>query len=295
LVRIAPCAGLSSDELLRTAATLDLASNHVVAIALVAAANERGLVLGRPTDVQETAGVGIEGVVEGRRVALGGSTFVAKRMHAPNTVFVDPSPHGLSVAVAIDGQFAGQFDLADQIRSDIASSIERFRSAGVTRIVLASGDRAEIANSVGSQLRIDEIRAALEPQDKVAVVVSERERGCTMMVGDGVNDAPALAAADVGVAMGVHGAAASAEVADVVLLVDRIGSLADAIEIAKRARHIALQSANVGIALSLAAMAMAAIGQLPPVQGALLQEIIDVGVVLNALRALGGGPTHLAK
>jgi heavy metal translocating P-type ATPase len=296
LVRIEPRAGLAGEELLRLAATLDLASNHVVATALVATAHERGLVLGRPTDVQETPGVGIEGVVEGRRIALGGSSFVAHRLRASAARHIDPSLQQgePSIAMAIDGQFAGEFILADRVRGDIAHSIERFRGAGVARIVLASGDRPEIVQSVGLHLRIDEVLASLAPQDKVAVVLRERERACTMMIGDGVNDAPALAAADVGVAMGVRGAAASAEVADIVLLVDRIGSLADAIEIARRARRIALQSANVGIGLSLAAMVVAAIGWLPPVQGALLQEIIDVGVVLNALRALGGGPPHLA-
>jgi P-type E1-E2 ATPase len=272
-----------------------LASNHVVATALVAAAHERGIVLGRPTDVQEMPGVGIEGVVEGRRVALGGGSFVAHRLQASAARPTEPSSRQgeLSIAMAVDGQFAGELLLADRVRGDIANSIERFRHAGVTRIVLASGDQPEIAQFIGSHLDIDEVRASLGPQDKVAVVLRERERACTMMIGDGVNDAPALAAADAGVAMGVRGAAASAEVADVVLLVDRMGSLADAIEIARRARHIALQSANVGIGLSLAAMAVAAIGWLPPVQGALLQEIIDVGVVLNALRALGGGPPHL--
>jgi P-type E1-E2 ATPase len=295
LVRIETRAGFSSEELLRLASTLDLASKHVVAAALVSAARERGLDLGRPTDVLETPGVGIEGVVEGRRIAVGGSSYIARRLDVPSAPQPDPaaSRDELSVAVAVDGQFAGQIILADHVRADVASSIDRFRAAGVRRIVLASGDRPEIAQSVAAQLNIDDIRASLSPQDKVSVVLEERERNCTMMVGDGVNDAPALAAADVGVAMGVRGAAASAEVADIVLLVERIGSLADAIEIARRARRIALQSANVGIGLSLIAMVVAAFGHLPPVQGALLQEVIDVGVVLNALRALGGGPRHL--
>ena len=295
LVSIQTQAGFSSDDVLRWAATLDLASNHVVAAALVAAAGERGLPLGRPSDVREAPGAGIEGVVEGHRVALGGGGYVAKRLKDSSAPVIEQSGHGqFSVAVAIDGQFAGQLILADPIRHDIADSIDRFRAAGVGRIVLASGDRPDIAKSVGAQLNIDEIQAALTPQDKVATVVREREHACVMMVGDGVNDAPALAAADLGVAMGVRGATASSEVADVVLLVDRIGALADAIEIARRAKRVALQSANIGIGLSLLGMAIAAAGYLPPVQGALFQEIIDVGVVLNALRALGGGPRHVA-
>ena len=157
--------------------------------------------------------------------------------------------------------------------------------------MLASGDDLDIAKSIGARLDIDEIHGELTPQDKVDIVLRERQRGSVMMVGDGVNDAPALAAADVGVALGVRGAAAASEIADVVLLVDRIDRLADAIEIARRSRFIALQSAYAGIGLSIVAMAVAAMGYLPPVQGALLQEAIDVAVVLNALRALGGGPT----
>ena len=136
-------------------------------------------------------------------------------------------------------------------------------------------------------MNIDEIRGAMTPQDKVATVLDERKRARVMMVGDGVNDAPALAAADVGVALGARGAAASSQVADVVLLVDRLDPLADAMAIAQRSRRIALQSALVGIGLSAVAMAIAALGYLPPVQGALLQEAIDIGVILNGLRALG--------
>jgi P-type E1-E2 ATPase len=200
-----------------------------------------------------------------------------------------PRPEGaFSVAVAVDGTLAGHLILADELRADVPGTIRRLRAAGISRIVLASGDHEDIARSVGARLAVDEVRAPLSPQDKVATVLRERARGRrVMMVGDGVNDAPALAAADVGVALGVRGAVASSEIADVVLLVDRIDRLADAIGIAQRSRHIALQSAVAGILLSVIAMLVAALGYLPPLQGALLQELIDVGVVVNALRALG--------
>ena len=191
------------------------------------------------------------------------------------------------MAVAIDGVMAGFLILADEIRAEVPRALRQFRLAGVARIVLASGDREDITRAVGSRLNIDEIRGAMTPQDKVATVLDERKRARVMMVGDGVNDAPALAAADVGVALGARGAAASSEVADVVLLVDRLDPLADAMTIAQRSRRIALQSALVGIGLSAVAMAIAALGYVPPVQGALLQEAIDIGVILNGLRALG--------
>jgi heavy metal translocating P-type ATPase len=295
LVHATAVEGFSNQELLRLAATLDLASNHVVAAALVAAAAERGLRLGRPHDVLESPGLGIEGTIEGRRVVVGGAGYVAKQLKDAASIR-DPvlSPAHFAVTVAVDGRLAGHLILADEVRDDVAQSLRRFRAAGVSRIVLASGDRKDIAEVVGSHLDIDEVEASLTPQDKVAIVSRERERGCVMMVGDGVNDAPALAAADVGAALGARGAAASSEVADVVLLVDRLGSLADAVEIARRARRVALQSANIGIALSTIAMAVAAVGYLSPVQGAVLQEVIDVTVVLNALRALGGGPRDIA-
>ena len=295
LVKVVAFGGFSESDVLRLAATLDLASHHVVAAALVSAAAERGLALSRPTDVVETPGIGIEGMVEGRRVAVGGGGYVSKRLTSVATI-AEPAESAaqFSIMLAVDGEIAGRLVLADELRDDTVESIKRFRDAGVRRIVLASGDRKDITHAIGARVDVDEVHGSLGPQDKVAVVLRERQQGCVMMVGDGVNDAPALAAADLGVALGVRGAAASSETADVVLLVDRIGALADAIEIARRARHVALQSANSGIALSLIAMGVAAFGYLPPVEGALIQEAIDVAVVLNALRALGGGPKHLA-
>jgi P-type E1-E2 ATPase len=140
--------------------------------------------------------------------------------------------------------------------------------------------------SVGKSLGVDMVLGELDPEGKVAVIKQEAANGPIMMVGDGVNDAPALAAADVGVAMGARGTAASSEAAGVVLLVDELAPLAKAITISKRTRRIALQSVFAGLGLSILAMIAAAFGYLSPVQGALLQELIDVAVILNALRAL---------
>jgi len=160
------------------------------------------------------------------------------------------------------------------------------RRLGIERIVLATGDRRDVAELVVKGLSIDAVRAELTADQKVLVVLSERKNGPVMMVGDGVNDAPALAAADLGLAMGAKGAAASAETADIVLLVDQLDRVVPAIEIARRSRRIALESVFAGIGLSVAGMVAASLGFLTPVQGALFQELIDVAVILNALRAL---------
>jgi P-type E1-E2 ATPase len=176
--------------------------------------------------------------------------------------------------------------LRDPVRSDARQTVHRLRQAGFTRLVLVTGDRPQIAERVACEVGVDDVVARCSPSEKASRVRAEAGRGVTVMVGDGVNDAPALAAADVGVAMGSTGATASAEVADAVLTVDRLDRLADTVEIARHARGIAVQSAAVGMGLAVAAMGVAAAGGLPPVAGAFLQEGIDVVVILNALRAL---------
>ncbi|MBS7706096.1 heavy metal translocating P-type ATPase [Chelatococcus asaccharovorans] len=288
-VKAAP--GFSADELLRLAASLEQASGHVVAAALVDAARSRGLVLSPPASVRETAGFGLEGEVDGRAVVVGGSSFVGERsLQGDPRAWRSGSPEGaVVVAVAVDGAVAGILVLADEIRADAPGVLRRLREAGIRRIVLASGDRLDVATAVGAKLGVDRILGELTPDAKVAAVIAERSHGPVMMVGDGVNDAPALAAASVGVALGARGAAASSEAADVVLLVDELGKLAEAIEAARRAYRIALQSVVVGLGLSVLAMGIAALGYLPPLAGALTQEVIDVAVILNALRALTGG------
>ena len=276
------------DEILRLAASLDQASNHVTAQALVEEARLRALPLAVPSDVVEKAGAGVEGVVEGLRIAVGGSRYVLERSQSGDPYELRHElPEGVAVvAVAVDGMLAGVIALADEIRPDAAAVLARFRAAGIHRIVLASGDREDVVTAVAAKLKVDHAAGELTPEAKVRIVATERTAGPVMMVGDGVNDAPALAAADVGVAMGARGSAASSEAADVVLLVDRLDRLAEAVAVAHRTRKIALQSVLAGLGLSIAAMIVAAFGYLPPVAGAFTQELIDVAVILNALRAL---------
>jgi heavy metal translocating P-type ATPase len=288
LVGIRPLNGFSPDELLGLAASLDQASNHVIAEAVVTAARARGLELRTPGEARETPGAGIEGTIDGRRVVIGGAGFVRDRagLLADLPPLDGAEAGSVVVAVAVDGLAAGALILADEIRPEAAEVLAGLRRRGVRRVVLASGDHADVTAAVAGRLRVDAVRSGLTPEEKVAVVLSERQGGTVMMLGDGVNDAPALAAADVGVAMGARGAAPSSETADAILLTDRLDRIVEVIDIARRSYRIALQSVLVGIGLSFAAMGFAAFGFLQPVEGALLQELIDVAVILNALRAL---------
>ncbi|ARE83885.1 silver exporting P-type ATPase [Roseovarius mucosus] len=295
IVSIACHSDKSEDEILRLAAALDQASKHPVAQAIVAAAKARGLSLPVPSEVVELPGEGLIGHVAGCRVIVGGDGFVASRIAGQSGVPSSLAAGAVLVAVAIDGRLAGHLVMSDPLREGTGAMLDRLRREGVERILLATGDRADVAERVTEGLGLDGLRAGLTPDQKVLLVLSERKRGPVMMVGDGVNDAPALSAADVGVAMGARGAAASAEAADVVLLVDRIDRLVPGIEIARAARRIAVESVVAGIGLSVLGMIAAAFGYLSPVQGALLQEAIDVAVILNALRALRISPVDAPR
>lgn len=276
---------LDEAEILRLAASLDRASGHVVAEALIRAAEARAMVLVMPENVVEEPGTGIEGSVGGRRVRIGGLSWVLAGATAENLP-PEADPGSLRVAVAVDGVLAGAIELKDRVRDDASSVLAQLRSAGVEEIVLASGDRVEVVEDVGRRLGLDRMLGELTPEAKVRAVREAAAEGPVMMVGDGINDAPALAAATVGVAMGARGAVSSSEAAGVVLLVDRLDPLARTIAIARRSRSIALQSVIAGLGLSIVGMVAAAFGYLQPVEGALLQEAIDVAVILNALRAL---------
>jgi len=280
-----------SDELLRLAASLDQVSPHVLASAIVRHAQRQGLALALPRRVHEVPGHGVRGDVDGEMVAVGKADWVGA---APSDPWVRSVKRraaldgAITVFAGIAGSPAGALLLDDPVRNDAGRTIRWLRRAGIDRVVMVTGDRADIAESVAAVCDIDDVLAERSPAEKLDAVRLERRAGPTIMVGDGINDAPALAAADVGVAIGARGSTASSEAADVVLTVDRLDHLGDALRIAQRAIFIARQSVIVGMGLSITAMAVAAAGWLPPTYGALLQELIDLAVILNALRVTTG-------
>ncbi|WP_173162183.1 heavy metal translocating P-type ATPase [Phytohabitans suffuscus] len=280
---------LDADEVLRLAGSLDQASAHVLAAAIVSAARRRGLSLSAPERVEEEHGSGLRGVVDGREVQLGKASWLVPEP-APDWVErvrrradLDSS---LAVYVSVDGTPAGALLFEDPVRPDAPRMVRALRAAGVQRIVLVTGDRAEIAETVGRIVGVDVVEADRDPGEKLTIVKREQANAATIMVGDGINDAPALAAAGAGVALAARGATASAEAADVVLTVDRLDALADAIFIARRARRIAWRAVFAGMGLALVAMVAAAFGLLAPALGATLQELIDLAAIGIALTAL---------
>jgi heavy metal translocating P-type ATPase len=285
-------------EVLRLAASLDQVSPHVLADAIVTAGRSQGLRLELPEQVTERAGYGIEGRVGEHLVRLGKGPWVLGDAPDPwacrarRRAALDGS---LTVFVAVDGQPVGGILLEDPLRSDAPRMMRALRRAGIQRVVLLTGDRADVAEAVGRVVGVDAVHAEHDPQEKLSVVLTEARNGPTVMVGDGVNDAPALAAAGVGVALAARGATASSQAADVVLTVDRVDALATAIEVARRSMRIARAAVGVGMGLSGLAMLAAAAGMLPPTSGALLQEAIDVVAILIALQAVLPGRSHAVR
>jgi heavy metal translocating P-type ATPase len=279
------------DDVLRLAGTVEQGSGHLLARTLVAAAHHRGLKLGKPAGVTEAAGRGVSGMVGRQRIVVGALTLIEEL--APEAVaglhaLHDAGP-ALRAYVTVDGRPAGSVTYADRLRSNAAEVVSRLRALGLERIALLSGDHAENVAAVAGAVGIDEVAADLLPEDKVRQVRRLTQAGRrVLMVGDGINDAPALSSSTVGLALGAHGGGIVAEAADVVLLVDDLQRVPEAVAIGRRTIRIARQSIGVGLGLSGLAMLVAAAGYIPPTVGALLQEGIDVAVILNALRASRG-------
>jgi heavy metal translocating P-type ATPase len=290
---------MASDEVLQQAASLEQVSPHVLASAVVRAGRERGLPLVLPDNVEEVPGHGVRGWVEGHEVTVGSAGWILPDSPPPrwvrNVRRRADLDGALTMFVAVDGEPVGAMVLDDPIRADAPRTIRALRRSGIQRVEMVTGDRADVAESVGAIIGVDLVLAERTPTEKVQAVTEAARYGSTIMVGDGINDAPALALADVGVAVGARGATASSEAADVVLTVDRLDRLAEGIAIAQRSQAIARQSVIAGMSLSGLAMIAAAFGLLAPVWGAILQEAIDVAVILNALRALTPGRRHAGR
>lgn len=273
--------GVSAAEVLRLAAAVEQLSSHHLGRAVAEAGRARFARLDAVVDFAEAPGRGVWGRVEGRSVCVGSVAFLRDR----GVAVADGLGDGTAAYVAIDGRVAGTIEFADRLRHQVPALMQRLAVLGVADTIMLTGDREAPAEAIAAQAGIRTVLANLLPADKVVAVRQLAERyGNVVMVGDGINDAPALAAATVGVAMGAHGTAVSAEAADVVLLVDDIARVGDAMAISRRMRRIALQSIGVGLGVSFALMVVASLGYITPAVGAVMQEALDAAVILNALR-----------
>lgn len=279
--------GISPELLLQWVAALESASNHPIARAIVAFAREKNIPLSTPTHVEELAGLGIHGLVDGRRILAGNMAALHKFWITGQLPPLSPDD-GVRVYVAIDGHYAGFFTVADTLKPDAAEAIRRLRKAGIGRIILLSGDRPEIAAQAGQALSLDEARGALLPEDKVRRI-EELKKDPSLVVafaGDGINDAPSIARADIGIAMGGLGSDAAIEIADVVIQTDQPSRIATAMRISRATRVVVWQNISLAFGVKVLVLALGA-GGLASMWEAI---IADVGVallaILNAVRVL---------
>lgn len=283
-IRLAAGGTQSEDRLLQLAASAEQYSSHVFAASVIEAARERGLPLLPASGASEHATNGVSAAVGPQTVLVGKPAFVSANTSGFERTPLDGGQ--LAVYIGVDGTYAGSLIMSDPLRTNAVDTLALLRKLGVVETMLLTGDTASTARHIAAVAGIGNVLAECLPADKVAAVASLPMRQ-VMMVGDGVNDAPVLAAADVGVAMGAKGATAASESADVVIMLDDLSRVASAVDIGEYTLRIARQSIWTGILLSLGLMVMASFGVIPAVAGALLQELVDLATILNALRALG--------
>ncbi len=289
---ILPLNGTTSDELLRKVGSIEQLSCHTVALSLTKKALDQFHQLPLPQNFKETPGRGVEGDVNGEHIAVGSQAYLEERLGKDFFKTNEPVLNAaqrkgkLVIFVSVGQTFSGVIEFADKIRPGVPGMIRELHRLGVKATVMLTGDSERNAELIPKEAGITQVHAHLLPEQKVeAIAALNKKYRCTVMVGDGINDAPALATATVGVAMGAHGTGITAEAADIVLLVDDVTKVADAVLIGQRMLHIAKQSIFVGIGLSFCLMVIAAFGYIEPAIGAMLQEVIDAAVILNALRA----------
>ncbi|SOC56715.1 heavy metal translocating P-type ATPase [Ornithinimicrobium cerasi] len=289
LARVEVVEGHDPDEVLRLAASAEQFSSHVLADGVMRAAHARGLSLSEGSEAQERATDGVTAVVDGRSVVVGKLRLVRE---TDPTAYPCPVRSGeTSVAVAVDGRLVGHLVLVDPLRPNAAATVRVLRELGMQEVALLTGDNVATAWSLADEAGIGSVHAELLPEDKVRLVAGMSHRP-VVMVGDGVNDAPVLAAADVGIAMGARGSTAASEAADVVITRDDIGKVVQAVDIGRQTYRVALTAIWIGVWLSLGLMVVAAFGHIPAVAGALTQELVDLAAILYALLALRPGREH---
>ena len=290
LERILPAARIGKGELLRFAASAEVYSSHVLADSVVQAAKQHGLSLLEAEHAEEIVTNGVSAVLrtpdtsEAVTVRVGKPSWV--RETAPDFVLANPAPGELAIYVSVDGRFAGAIVMRDQVREEAAQALHDLDELGIERTLMVTGDVAATAEPIAQHLGISEVHAECRPGDKVRIVNGVQPRPL-IMVGDGLNDAPVLAAADIGFAMGARGATAASESADIVNRYDTLSALPRAVSIGKDTVRIALQSIWLGIIISVGLMLIATFGFLPALLGAWLQEVVDLVAILGALRAVG--------
>lgn len=285
LVEVRAAEGMDADELLRLSASAEQYSSHVLADGVRRAAIERGLRLAPASHAEEVATNGVSATIKGRTVVVGKPAYVASL--APDTRRTELASGQLAAYVAVDGRFAGALVLADAVRPEAAAVVAGLRASGVERVTMLTGDAAATAQSIASPLGVTEVHAELLPAQKVSLAAEMTPRPL-LMIGDGVNDAPVLAAADVGVAMGARGSTAAGEAADAVVLKDSLLPVLRATEIGRHTLRVAYTAIWIGIVLSVGLMLIATTGAIPAVAGAFIQELVDLATILYALRALTG-------
>ena len=271
--------GVAELDLLRKAASVERYSKHPLAIAIVDAASKAGLQFEPISEIHEPPGAGLWGVSAGEKIEITGRDRIQEEIPG-----LPPVSAGLECLIFLNGRFAGLFRFRDEPRPGARSFLEHLGLRhGITRLVLVSGDRPREVEHLATQVGIEQTHAAKSPEEKVAIVRAETRRNTTVFVGDGINDAPAMQAATVGVALG-QTSDIVAEAADAVVLDSSLSKVDELIHIGRRMKRIALESAVGGMALSVIGMAMATFGWLRPIEGAIAQEIIDLAAVLNAVR-----------
>ena len=285
IARVLPEPGFDEDELLALAASAEQYSSHVLAASVIAAARSRGLELTGTETANEVPAHGVVARLGAREVTVGKLSFIRDR--APDAVAAQLEGGELAIYLAVDGRFAGAIVASDRLRENAPQTMADFRALGLRDTVMLTGDARPTAEHIAAMVGISQVQADCLPVDKVNAVRALALRP-VIMVGDGVNDAPVLAVADVGIAMGARGATAASESADVVILIDDLTRTARAVAIGQDTIRIALQSIWLGIVMSLGLMVLAAFGFIPATAGALLQEFVDLATILNALRAIGG-------